>query len=194
MRERLTDTLEIDQIIGQILSNPQFDLGVSNIKPGYYVDMGYDSIVVHFDGYIYKFYGKGYGPNKFGKQQLSFYKNVTNQAKDIVDCNKYRARDLINNKSYKLIINPFLEILTSDYYGVFVGRVPYVGGPKLSEIFTAPSCDLLLKDFSQKLCLDLGVDGLDLTGFNTKIINGSLVVTDLCTRIPFLIKVNERES
>lgn len=194
MRERLTETLEIDQIIGQILINPQFDLGVSNIKPEYYVDMGYDSIVVLFDGFIYKLYGKGYGPNKFGKQQLSFYKETTNQAKELAVSNKYRVRDLVNNKSYKLIINPFLEILSSESYGVFVGKMPYVGGPKLGEIFTNPSCEVMLKNFSEKICEQLNVTGVDLTGFNTKIINSSLVVTDLCTRIPFLVKVHERES
>lgn len=186
MHEREEQKTSIDRIIDQILINPRFDISANNIKAEHYIDMGYDSIVINFMGMVYKFYGKGYGPQKFDRQQLNLYKHITNEAKTVVDSKRYQSTDLVTKKNYRLKINPFLETFTSDFRGVFVGMMPLVVGPRLGEVFADPICDALLKKFSNKLCNDLGVVGIDLTGFNTKLVNGSFVVTDLCTRIPFL--------
>lgn len=185
MKERVDQSVDIDQIISQILINENLGIAQSNIKPEHYVDWGYDSIVVRHGESVYKFYGRGYGDRKVDKNQLLLYQDTTNRVKKLVEDKKPRLVSPTNT-IYPMIINSFKEISTSHEHGIFVGRMPFVDGPTLLDAFSDGIYHKFFRDMSEELCLDLRLQGIEIDAFNAKLVNNTIVVTDLCPRIPEL--------
>ena len=184
----------IDRVIEEILLNRNQDLGSGNIKQKNFVGWGFNSFVCRNGGEAYKFYWVDRGLDMGLLKKLKFYREATNDAAKLCETKGYKFTSQ-TGVDYPLRVNPFTEILMSNKYRVIVGVSSFIDGPKLDETDMGGDIGILgfLDQVGGEMVGQLGVAGIKLAEVNIKVVEGALVVTDLCIDITSLRKFGKRK-
>ena len=181
----LSSLSEVDAVIGEILINANDGLHYDNIKTENLLDSGEDSLVCKYGNEVYKFYGHGRlrrGNLDFWREKLDLYEKTTNKAANF--CNeKSLSFEAGNGLTYKLSVNPILDVSFSKRYNSVVARSPLVGGQRLSdsELAQDEATQSFLRISNRQISDHLKVRGIDFSvdGYNVRVFPGNIVITDL---------------
>lgn len=173
---------KLDIVIQTLLVDTTGGIEPTNVKTENWIDMGQDSYVVRVGEAAYKFYGKGFGRFKGLEENVKLYQQVTNNAKRLSEAKAYTLR--IGSITYSLVINPIKEVLISEKYNVVVGVSTFIHGLNLDKAgFSIEAIEDFLDTTSVDIREQLGIHGINLTSYNTKVSGNELVITDLCPNI-----------
>lgn len=154
-----------------------------------WVGSGADSDVYRDGNFVVKVYKNGPFAESHdeGDFRVVFYRDVTNKAAEIVGSDGFTVYFPFSKETYRLSINPYLEVARCVECDQIEGVSSYVPGkylPQLLQEFDLKELNIVFKRVSQKLEDMLGVIGINIIPFNVKKGEGDiLVVTDLCSDI-----------
>ncbi len=148
----------------------------------HYISFGRDSYVYRSGSNVIKFYRSDRSGDRH-LHELTDYQKITKDADDY--CVKHSLTCTFGNKTLPVRINPIDSVFFSKKANCVVGISAFVGGESPQEAFPIPAEDISKEIFQigKNISRGMKLTGIRTISQNVRIVDNTVVVTDLCCRI-----------
>lgn len=152
-----------------------------------FIGSGWDSHVYRVEKHVVKVYSTNDSGER-SKEELERYHEVTNRAAQY--CLEHEMYFTYEKTRMRVFVNPSAGYWYSEEMHCMVGVAGYIAGDSIRDILpnmrVHEKISPELAELSTMLNEELHTEGILINTDNVRVVEGNLVITDLCTRIASL--------